>query len=63
MTKHIEDLDKEGHKVEEVRHVRAKDNPADFGTRDLAKLSKLGPHAKWQAGPSWPQERGSWHKY
>ena len=52
VTKHREDLAKEGCEVEEVLHLRAEDNLADLRTRRLAKLSKLGPHSKWQAGPS-----------
>ena len=52
VTMHREDLAKEGRKVEEVLHVQAEVNPADLGARELAKLSELGPHSKWQAGPS-----------
>ena len=52
VTMHREDLAKEGRKVEEVLHVQAEANPADLGARELAKLSELGPHSKWQAGPS-----------
>ena len=52
MTKHRKDLAREGREVEEVLHVRAEDKPADLGPKGLVKLSKLGPHSKWQAGPS-----------
>ena len=41
VTKHKEDLAREGHKVEEVSHVRAEDNPVNLGTRGLVKLSKV----------------------
>ena len=41
VTKHKEDLAREGHKVEEVSHVRAEDNTANLGTRGLVKLSKV----------------------
>ena len=52
VTKHREDLAKEGNEVEEVLHVHAEDNPAELATRRPTQLSKLGSHSKWQTGPS-----------
>ena len=52
VTKHREDLAKDGCDVEEVLNFRAEDSLDDFGTRGLAKLSELGLHSMWQTGPS-----------
>ena len=51
VTRHREDLAKEGGQGKEVLYVRAEDNLAYLGKTGLAKLSKLGLHSKWQAGP------------